>query len=117
LAIRCILRPEVVSVSSSDFKAGRSVFSNRGEVMVTGAWYTLTDPASISGIGSDTDKVVYAGTSFSSPALAVFSAFDIAQETPKCETELSSIGVPIPDIAHTLFDDKPLADAIPSYCD
>jgi hypothetical protein len=108
---------EVVSVSSSDFKAGRSVFSNRGEVMVTGAWYTLTDPASINGVGSDTDKVVYAGTSFSSPALAVFSAFDIARDTPKCEMEISSTGVPIPDTAHTLFDDKPLADAIPSYCD
>jgi Subtilase family len=109
--------PEVVSASSNDASAGRSGFSNRGEVMVTGAWYRLTDPANINGVGFDAPKVVYAGTSFSSPALAVFSVFDIARATPKCEMELSSTGVPIPDIAHIPFDDKPLAGAIISYCD
>jgi hypothetical protein len=61
--------------------------------------------------------VVYAGTSFSSPALAVFSAFDIAQSVPKCEMELSATGVPIPDIAHSPLDDKHLAGAIFNYCD
>jgi Subtilase family len=108
--------PEVVSASSNDTGSGRSVFSNKGEVMVTGAWYTLTDPANINGVGFSQDKVAYAGTSFSSPALAVFSAFDIARSTPKCKMELDAVGTPIPDIAHPLFDDKPLADAIPAYC-
>jgi Subtilase family len=109
--------PEVVSASSNDAGAGRSGFSNYGEVMVTGAWYTLTDPANINGVGFGTDKVVYAGTSFSSPALAVFSAFDLARATPKCETEFSATLAPIPDIAHSPIDDKPLAQAILTYCD
>jgi hypothetical protein len=110
--------PEVVSASSKDVGSSiRSVFSNKGEVMLTGAWYTLSDPAKINGVGFDQDKVAYAGTSFSSPALAVFSAFDIARSTPKCEMELSVAGVPIPDIAHSPFDDKLLADAILTYCD
>lgn len=109
--------PEVVSASSNDTGSGTSGFSNKGEVMVTGAWYTLTDPANINGVGFNQDKVAYAGTSFSSPALAVFSAFDIARATPKCEMELDAASAPIPDIAHAPFNDKPLADAIPAYCD
>ena len=103
--------PEVVSASSNDADATtRSVFSNKGEVMLTGAWTILTNPAGINGTSSDNNKVVYAGTSFSSPALSVFSAFDIAQAVPQCEMELAT-GAPIPDIAHSLFDDKPLAQA------
>jgi hypothetical protein len=110
---------EVVSASSNDTATTmRSGFSNKGEVMVTGAWYTLTDPANINSVGFNQDKVVYAGTSFSSPALAVFSAFDIARATPKCETEFSTTLAPIPDIAHhPIYNDAPLAAAIPVYCD
>jgi Subtilase family len=116
--------PEVVSASSNDAGAGpsifsnTSIFSNKGEVMLTGAWYTLTDPANINGVGFNQDKVVYAGTSFSSPALSVFSAFDIARTTPKCESEFDTrTGALVPDIAHTYFDNKPLIYAISAYCD
>ena len=109
--------PEVVSASSNDAGLGLSEFSNRGEVMLTGAWYSLTDPANINSTdGSGQENVVYAGTSFASPALAVFSAFDLAQSTPRCEAEFDS-GAPIPDIAHSTYDDKPLDDAISTYCD
>jgi hypothetical protein len=111
--------PEVVSASSNDAgSTAKSVFSNKGEVMLTGAWFMLTDPANINSTGILVDEnVVYAGTSFSSPGLAVFSAFDIAQAAPRCEMELSSTSAPIPDIAHTPLDDAPLADAILIYCD
>ena len=95
--------PEVVSVSSHDVGSTTiSTFSNRGEVMITGGWFRLTNPAGINGPMTNAPRVVYQGTSFSAPATAVFTAIDLASSPPECGLQA---GVR-PDLAYapTIFD-------------
>jgi hypothetical protein len=93
--------PEVISVSSHDARSSKlSVFSNRGEVMITGGWFRLTNPAGINGTMVDAPRVVYQGTSFSAPALSVFTAIDLASSPPECGLQ---VALPTrPDLAYAL---------------
>ena len=97
--------PEVVSVSSHDVGSTTiSAFSNRGEVMITGGWFRLTNPAGINGPMTNAPRVVYQGTSFSAPAAAVFTAIDLASSPPRCALR---VALPTrPDLAYapTIFD-------------
>jgi hypothetical protein len=103
---------EVISVSSHDSGAGFSTFSNRGEIMITGAWFRLTNPAGINGGISDAPNVVYAGTSFAAPAITVFSAYDLASEVPQCGLQQ---GVSVPDLAYGQWRNIRLATAAKVY--
>jgi hypothetical protein len=76
--------PEAISVSSHDVGSGLSSFSNRGEIMITGAWFRLTNPAGIHGGYTPAPDVVYAGTSFAAPAVTVFTAYELAHDIPQC---------------------------------
>ena len=81
--------PEVVSVSSHDVGSTTiSAFSNRGEVMITGGWFRLTNPAGINGPMTNAPRVVYQGTSFSAPAASVFTAIDLASSPPECALQV-----------------------------
>jgi Subtilase family len=88
---------EVISVSSHDVGGGLSSFSNRGEIMITGAWFRLTNPAGINGGISDAPNVVYAGTSFAAPAVTVFTAYDLAHDIPQCGLRQNQL---TPDLAY-----------------
>ena len=91
--------PEVVSVSSHEARSTKiSPFSNRGETMITGGWFRLTNPAGINGGMSNAPKVVYQGTSFSAPAVAAFTAIDLASNPPECGLQ---VALPTrPDLAY-----------------
>lgn len=72
------LAPDVVSVSSFDFpKYTASSFSNKGEVAAPG-WVFRLDNSTKGRL------ISFAGTSFSSPAVSVYAALDLAQTSPKC---------------------------------
>jgi hypothetical protein len=107
--------PEVISVSSHDAGGSRSDFSNKGEVMITGAWFRLTNPASLNGSFGSAPQVVYAGTSFSGPAVAVFTAYDLASTLPTCA--LQTAAPTSPDLAYgPPWLNKRLQPAIVNYC-
>jgi Subtilase family len=106
--------PEVISVSSNDVGAGRSDFSNRGEIMMTGAWFRLTNPASLNGSFGGAPQVVYAGTSFSAPALSVFTAYDLAIATPRCALQMAR--PTYPDLAYGTWGNKRLRPATTLFC-
>ncbi len=107
--------PEVVSVSSHDIGAGFSDFSNRGEVMITGAWFKLSNPASLNGGFGPSPQVVYAGTSFAAPAIAVFTAYDLASTLPKCA--LQTAAPTRPDLAYgPPWLNRRLQQATALYC-
>ncbi len=72
------LAPDVISVSSFDFPTNTaSSFSNKGEVAAPGWVFRLDD-------STKGRLISFAGTSFSSPAVAVYTALDLAQDSPKC---------------------------------
>jgi Subtilase family len=91
--------PEVISIASHDVgSSGIATFSNRGEVMITGGWFRLTNPAGINGLMTNAPRVVYQGTSFSAPAAAVFTAIDLASSPPRCALQ---VALPTrPDLAY-----------------
>jgi Subtilase family len=95
----------VISVSSHDFGTTKlSNFSNRGEIMITGAWFKLTNPAGINGKMRDEPQVVYQGTSFSAPAVSVFTAIDLASNSPRCGMKVALPNQPDLAYAPTVFD-------------
>lgn len=54
-------------------------FSNKGgDRIERGAWFTLTDPGDFNELGTNSE-VAYAGTSFSTPAVSLLTALDIAR--------------------------------------
>jgi hypothetical protein len=98
--------PEVVSVSSHDVRSTKiSPFSNRGETMITGGWFRLSNPAGINGTMTNAPKVVIQGTSFSAPAVAAFTAMDLASDPPECALQMGVLPLR-PDLAYapTVFD-------------
>jgi hypothetical protein len=101
-------------VSSSDgtrpFK--QSFFSDDGEIIAPGAWFTLTDPLKRNGVGKNAHELVYAGTSFSDTALTIFSALDLGRAVIEC----ASPGNATPDLAYGNFENKSLASAISELC-
>ncbi len=77
------LAPDVVSASSFDFPTNTaSSFSNKGEVAAPGWVFRLDD-------STKGRLISFAGTSFSSPAVAVYAALDLAQDSPKCFSDSS----------------------------
>ena len=97
--------PEVVSVSSFDlpsFKFSR-IFSNAGEVAAPGYLFRVYDPVT----GLRINNLAYAGTSFSAPAVSLFSAFDLAQANPRCFTSNAAT-----DLATGTFSNTPLHRAV-----
>ena len=101
----------VISSSSSDYSTGETVssFSNAGEIMTPGAWFNLDDPLGISGLGL-IKEIAYAGTSFSAPALSVFSALDLAKTQPSC-AEQSTHQTP-PYLASGVYNNLDLSKAV-----
>jgi hypothetical protein len=92
--------PEVISVSSHEARSKKiSTFSNRGEVMITGGWFRLTNPAGINGAMTNAPRVVYQGTSFSAPAVSVFTAIDLASNPPECGLQVG-VAPFRPDLAY-----------------
>lgn len=92
--------PEVISVSSHEVHSKKiSTFSNRGEVMITGGWFRLTNPAGINGAMTSAPRVVYQGTSFSAPAVSVFTAIDLASNPPECGLQVGVVPFR-PDLAY-----------------
>ena len=90
---------EVVGVSSSDFEdnapsSQASNFSNAGEVMITGAWFHLTDYAGYNEHGGDAMQVLYAGTSYGAPTLTAYMALNLSRTTPACDTAALAYGSP-----------------------
>jgi hypothetical protein len=112
--------PEVISVSSNDAKpkdnsgAGPSTFSNKGDIMITGAWFRLTNPAALNGSFGDAPNVAYAGTSFAAPAISVFTAYDLANAAPRCA--LQRLRPTLPDLSYGLWANTRLQAATTLYC-
>ena len=81
------LADDVLSVASHDLNAPKNslvtnsdYFSNSGEVAAPGWLFGIYDPIS----GVEIPEISYAGTSFASPATAIYTAFDLAQGAPEC---------------------------------
>ena len=103
---------EVIGVSSSDFVSNApsdvaSGFSNDGEVMITGAWFHLTDYAGYNEHGGDAFQVLYAGTSYAAPAITAYMALNLSRTIPTCDTA---------DLAYGSPGNLPLNQAITNHC-
>lgn len=78
--------PEVVAVSAqyavptASYDPRTSGFANAGEILAPGALYELSRTS------DDTQVVSYAGTSFSAPVVALFTALDLMRDVPACGT-------------------------------
>ena len=105
----------VVGVSASEAQNLRRLafFSSMGEVSEAGAWFTATNPyPNINGHHQARSFVAYAGTSFSAPDVAVFSALDLSRARPACGVD----GNGIPFLSHGGLKSTPLEDAVSSFC-
>jgi hypothetical protein len=102
----------VISVASSNVtsRIRQSSFSNDGEMIAPGAWFTLTDPLNRNGVGKNAVELVYAGTSFSDTALTIFSALDLGRAVTKC-APAELYPPPPPKLAYGSFENKPLTPA------
>ena len=101
----------VISSSSSNYDTFETLssFSNAGEIMTPGAWFNLDDPLGISGLGL-IKEIAYAGTSFSAPALSVFSALDLAKTQPSCAEQTRHQSPPY--LASGIYNNLDLSDAV-----
>ncbi len=114
---------EFVAVSASatlDAQVKDANYSNTGEVLMMGGYYTLTayDPRTETFV--DYPNIRIAGTSFAAPALSVFTALDFTNEPPGCGPNPVSplaffktdppVTVPLPEL------DLPLEGAVNLYC-
>lgn len=116
---------EFVGVSAQNMASAEPVkdpdYSNTGEVLMPGGYYRLTayDPRINEFVSYPNLSI--AGTSFSAPALSVFTALDFTRATPHCLTPdpVSPLAffktdppvpTPLPDL------DLPLGNALRRYC-
>ncbi len=108
--------PDVVSVTGSSFadrQSRRKDFFNAGSVMQLGAWFELTHLDALYGpLAHQADPIFYAGTSFSAPTVAVFSALDLAKAKPQCKQNGSSSQLTKPAETNNVW----LDDAVKKYC-
>lgn len=96
------LAQDVISVSSFNFPTYElSSFTNRGEVSAPG-WVFRVDNSTLGRL------ISYAGTSFSSPAVAVYAALDLSQAYPQC----FSNGQPSDLLSFRSYGNKKLKDAV-----
>ena len=118
---------EFVAVSASNLAATDTPpvldadYSNMGEVLMPGGYYTLTayDPDSRNFVSYS--NISIAGTSFAAPALSVFTALDFTGATPRCMTPdpaspLAFFKTDPPVAAPLPALDLPLPDALSRYC-
>lgn len=108
--------PQVLGVGSRDVSrdpldpASKSTFSDAAELVAGGAYFALAglvDPSTAPTLPA----FVYAGTSFSAPAISVLVAADLLTNPPRCG--LSATGVPV--LAGPQ-DDTPIESAYPARC-
>jgi hypothetical protein len=103
----------VVGVSASNWEDPNDgdFFSNTGQVMDIGAWFHITNihPA-INGHNQHVSLLSYAGTSFSAPNVAVFSAFDLMRDPPQCTTANTA------HFTQLSAHNTPLAEAVIQVC-
>lgn len=105
----------VVGVGASNWKDAQNpdFFSNAAQVLDTGAWFRITNiNPKVNGHQQKVSNVSYAGTSFSAPNVAVFSAFDLSQRQVQCGTDNSNQ----PYLAKLKLSSTPLADAVARVC-
>jgi hypothetical protein len=79
-------------------------------VVAGGAYFTL-DGLRDPNAPATLPAILYAGTSFSAPAVALLSAVDLAQPAPRCG--VARTGLPR---LHGPADDSPLERAVPTRC-
>ncbi len=114
---------EFVAVSAStatDAQVKDADYSNTGEVLMMGGYYTLTayDPQTETFV--DYPNISIAGTSFAAPVLSVFTALGFTNEPPSCRPDPVSplaffktdppVTTPLPKL------DLPLEVATKRYC-
>ncbi len=105
----------VVGVGASNWKDAQNpdFFSNASQVLDTGAWFRITNiNPKVNGHKQTVSNLSYAGTSFSAPNVAVFSAFDLSQKQVQCGTDNSNQ----PYLAKLKLSNTPLADAVARVC-
>lgn len=105
----------VVGVGASNWKDSQNpdFFSNASQVMHTGAWFRITSiNPQVNGHKQKVSNLSYAGTSFSAPNVAVFSAFDLSQKRVMCGTDSANQ----PYLAKLKVRNTPLADAVSQAC-
>jgi hypothetical protein len=118
---------EFVSVSAQNLASSTPVrdpdYSNLGEVLLPGGYYTLTAYDPVGGSWRDYPNLSVAGTSFAAPVLSVFTAFDFTNPAPRCARRSPDIASPLaffktdPPVSLPLPDlDVTLADALGRYC-
>ena len=115
---------EFVAVSASSATGAQvkdADYSNTGEVLMMGGYYTLTAYDPRTGAFTEYPNISIAGTSFAAPALSVFTALDFTGATPRCMTPNPvsplaffktdpPVAVPLPGL------DLPLEVATKRYC-
>ena len=82
-------------------------------MLEAGAWFTATNPyPKINGHGESQSSVAYAGTSFSAPDVALFSALDLSRSHPACGVDADGI----PFLGHAGLKNTPLESAVSNFC-
>ena len=114
---------EFVAVSASsatDVQVKDADYSNTGEVLMMGGYYTLTAYDPESGGFVSYPNISIAGTSFAAPALSVFTALDFTGATPRCMTPDPASPLAFfktdPAVAPLPALDLPLEVAVDRYC-
>lgn len=118
---------EFVSVSAQNLAGSTPVrdpdYSNLGEVLLPGGYYTLTAYDPVGRGWRDYPNLSVAGTSFAAPVLSVFTALDFTNPAPRCTRRPPDIASPLaffktdPPVSLPLPDlDMTLADALGRYC-
>lgn len=108
---------DVISVSSLDLTRYHkdshpvSAFTNAGEVGAPGWLFGIPKAETIGTFDERVRSISYAGSSFASPAVAVYSAFDLAQPEPVCFSD----GAPS-DLLTRSYDNKKLIDHVKYSC-
>lgn len=114
---------EFVAVSASaatDTQVKDADYSNTGEVLMMGGYYTLTayDPRTDTFV--DYPNIRIAGTSFAAPVLSVFTALGFTNEPPSCRPDpvspLAFFKTDPPVVTPLPALDLPLPDALSRYC-
>ncbi len=98
-------------------------YSNTGEVLMPGGYFTLTAYDPNTGDFRTYDEISIGGTSFAAPVLSVFTALEFTEATPRCALIPPNITSPMaffrtdPPVALPIPDlNIALADALSRYC-
>ena len=86
-----------------------SDYSNTGEVLTPGGYYTLTAYDPNTGAFRTYPKISIAGTSFAAPVMSVFTALDFTGAAPRCTRTPPSVTSPL-----AFFKTDPTPTALPA---